>query len=123
MKNDHLILRMNYKIWIETEDGTPILGEGKCKLLKEIQRTGSLKIAIENLGLSYRKTWNNLNRIEKKIGFHLVEKQRGGKEGGHTALTPQGEKVVEAFDRYYQEVDPLVKDLVGKVVLKFPHAG
>jgi molybdate transport system regulatory protein len=101
-----LRLRLNYKLWIETEDGEGVLGEGKWKLLKAIRETGSLKAAVEARGLAYRQTWENLKRIEQKLGFKLIEKHRGGEKGGQTVLTPKGEKVVAFFDQLYTKTEP-----------------
>ncbi len=109
MSTNHHPLKLKYKVWIETEQGTSILGEGKWKLLKAIQETGSLKEATEQMGLSYRKTWQNLINIEKKLGFAIIQKTRGGEKGGHTALTRKGNEVVAFFDKLYLEMDPAIK--------------
>ena len=98
-----------YKIWLETSDGKGILGDGKWLLLKTIEETGSLKAAIEKLGLSYRKTWNNLQQIEKRFGCPILETSRGGTDGGgNTYLTKDGEKIVKAFDKFHSNFDKLV---------------
>ncbi len=99
-------LSLNYKFWIETEEGLNILGEGKWQLLKKIQETGSLKAAVESMGHAYRQTWDNLQRIEERLGFKLIDKQRGGSRGGMTTLTRKGEMLVAFFDRLYAETDP-----------------
>ncbi|MDX9941790.1 MAG: LysR family transcriptional regulator [Bacteroidales bacterium] len=114
-KNYHK-LKLNYKIWIETDLHVSILGEGKWKLLTAIKETGSLKAAVESMGLSYRQTWTKLKEIEEKLGFPIIEKSRGGAEGGHTSLTPQGEKIVEFFDKVYSKFEPRVKDIFSKLV-------
>lgn len=46
-------LHFKHKFWIEDQDGVSILGDGKYKLLKTIQETGSFKHAVEKLDLSY----------------------------------------------------------------------
>ena len=114
-KNYHK-LKLNYKIWIETDLHVSILGEGKWKLLTAIKETGSLKAAVESMGLSYRQTWTKLKEIEEKLGFPILEYSRGGAEGGHTSLTPQGEKIVEFFDKVYSKFEPRVKDIFSKLV-------
>ncbi|MBW6461295.1 MAG: LysR family transcriptional regulator [Bacteroidales bacterium] len=98
-------LRLDYKFWIETENGVSLLGEGKWKLLKAIRETGSLKAAVDQMGYTYRQTWEKLNNIEEKLGFKLIERSRGGAKGGETVLTRKGEKIVQFFDKLYGEVD------------------
>lgn len=102
-------LKLNYKFWIETQSGMSILGEGKWMLLKSIRDTGSLKAAVEEMGYTYRQTWENLKIIEEKLGFKLIEKSRGGEKGGQTVLTIKGEKIVEFFDHLYAEVEPQIQ--------------
>lgn len=103
-KPEKLVLK--YKFWIETDSGINILGEGKWKLLKAIRDTGSLKAAIDKMGYTYRKTWENLKNIEDKLGFKLIEKQRGGESGGQTILTKNGERFIDLFDKLYNEAEP-----------------
>lgn len=98
-------LKPNYKIWLETEDGSGVLGDGKWVLLKTIAETGSLTAAVEKLGISYRKTWNNLKKIEKMLGFPLLETSRGGINKGMSSLTPKAVKIVNAFDEFHKTVD------------------
>jgi molybdate transport system regulatory protein len=104
-------IRLNYKIWLETKDELGILGDGKWQLLKAISETGSLKLAMEKLNLSYRKTWNNLQQIEERLGFPILNTQRGGTDGGgKTCLTPEGEKIVKAFDNFHNQFDTFIQN-------------
>ena len=108
MSTDFSELKFKYKIWLETENGEGVLGEGKYRLLKKIEETGSLKLAIEQLGLSYRKTWDNLKKMEHELGFALIKPTRGGAEGGSTVLTLEGRIVIAAFDRFHREYDSII---------------
>ena len=101
-------MKLKYKIWLETSDRKGILGDGKWKLLKAIDETGCLNAAMKKLGLSYRKTWDNLVKIEENIGFKIVEKQRGGASGGNTVLTKEGKAIVDAFDKFHKKYDEMI---------------
>lgn len=107
-------LKLNFKIWIENESGESLLGDGKCKLLKAIDRTESLKLGIEECGFSYRKTWNKLEELESKLGFLLFERQRGGAAGGKTKLTPEGARIVRLFDDFHQQFDETINSFLIK---------
>lgn len=100
--------QIKYKIWLETKENDGILGDGKWKFLKTISETGSLKAAMKKDGLTYRKTWDNLNKIEKMFGFPIIERQRGGKAGGKTVLTQQGQVIVAAFDKFHEKYDQII---------------
>lgn len=102
-------INFNYKIWLSSQDGKGIMGDGKWKILKAIEELGSLKAATVALGITYRRTWGDLKEIEEMIGFPLLDKSRGGKEGGNTTLTPEGRKLVEAFDQFHDEIDGVIE--------------
>ncbi len=116
MAKNYQKLKLNYKIWVETDAHVSIFGEGKWKLLKAIKETGSLRAAVENQGLSYRQTWSKLKNIEEKLGFPIIEKTRGGAQGGQTKLTTQGEKIVDFFDKVYNEFEPSVKKIFQQLI-------
>ena len=97
--------KLNYKIWLSTNDGKGIMGDGKWQILKAIEKHGSLKAATKALNLTYRRTWGDLKQIEKDLGYPLLEKKRGGKYGGETTLTVQGERLVKAFDKFHKKTD------------------
>ncbi len=101
-------IRLNYKIWLSTDHGEGILGDGKWQILKAIEEYGSLMAATEALGLTYRRTWGNLKKIEKILGVPLLEKRRGGASGGSTQLTNEGRKLVNAFDKFHTKYDKLL---------------
>lgn len=103
-------LRLNYKIWLETEEQVGVLGDKKCELLRAIDETGSLNDAMKKLGLTYRKTWDNLRRIENELGFALIKPTRGGVEGGNTVLTLEGKIVIAAFEKFHAEYDSIIQN-------------
>jgi molybdate transport system regulatory protein len=109
-------LKLNYKFWIETEDKTGLLGEGKWLLLKAIRDTGSLKAGIEKRGYAYRQTWEKLKVLEERLGFKLIEKYIVGAKGGETVLTAKGEKIVEFFDKLYGEIDEEIQSTFNKMI-------
>ena len=75
-----------FKLWFSTADSEGVFGDGKWRLLKAIDDKGSLKKAAESLGISYRKAWGDLKKAESCLGTRLIEKIRGGKDGGKTIL-------------------------------------
>lgn len=102
--------KLNFKIWLSTLSGKGIMGDGKWRILKAIEKHGSLKAATKALGLTYRRTWGDLKAIEEEFGFPLLEKSRGGAEGGKTELTPEGKNLVNAFDAFHSKVDVMMDE-------------
>ena len=109
-KETHNAYLLNYKIWLSSPEAKGIMGDGKWKILKAIHEQGSLKAATESLGLTYRRTWGDLKEIENQLGFALLEKSRGGKDGGQTRVSARGLKLIEAFDNLHQELDVVMED-------------
>ena len=103
-------VKFNYKIWLSTLDDKGIMGDGKWKILKAIEEHGSLKAATDALGITYRRTWGDLKEIEEVLGFALLDKSRGGKDGGNTCLTPEGKNLVQAFDQFHEKIDSVIEE-------------
>ncbi|MBR5270367.1 MAG: LysR family transcriptional regulator [Anaerotignum sp.] len=75
-------------------------GEGPCRLLRGIEECGSLRAAAAKMNLSYSKAITMVNRAEEALGFHLTEKQIGGKGGGGSRLTPKAIAFLEKYEAY-----------------------
>jgi len=103
-------ITLNYKVWMSDEKQSGIMGDGKWQILKLIDEKGSMKAACDELGYTYRRTWGNLKKIEKFFGFPLLQKHRGGSDGGHTSLTDEGKRLVRAFDNFHRSVDDQIQE-------------
>ena len=68
---------------------------GKYLLLKEVDKTGSIRKAAENLKISYKKAHSYIKLTEKRFGKKLFIRLRG--KG--TLLTDEGKKLLEAYER------------------------
>jgi molybdate transport system regulatory protein len=101
---------LKHKVWLENIHGQDIVGGGKFDLLLCIDELNSLTAAAEKLGVSYRKAWGNLREIEQRLGFAIVNKHRGGKEGGNTQLNTEGKKLIEAYKVFLEQTETLMHD-------------
>ena len=92
---------MSYKIksriWIESNDKV-LLGEGRVKLLKAIDETGSLSQAAKSLNISYKKAWQMLDSVNKSAEKPVTINNIGGKGGGGAELTEHGKSLIMIFD-------------------------
>lgn len=108
---------LEYGVWLTNRESGGRLDDKLVKLLAGIQESGTLRSAAEALGLSYRKAWGDIRKAEKFIGFSLVEKVRGGKDGGLSRLTADGAELVEAFGQLYKDFD----EAIYRTTKKFFH--
>jgi molybdate transport system regulatory protein len=67
-------------------------------LLRTIDDFGSLNRAAEDLGRSYSRALERLEELEGVYG-PLVERRRGGREGGGSELTAAARDLLARFDR------------------------
>jgi molybdate transport repressor ModE-like protein len=102
-------LKPRIKLWLNGEGVEGAFGDGKCRLLRCIDSTGSLRAASERLGISYRKAWGDLKKAQNALGIVLIEQQRGGRQGGRTTLTEQGKRWLSAYGRFRQDVEAVVQ--------------
>jgi molybdate transport system regulatory protein len=96
-------MRLAYRLWLES-DGRAF-GEGPSTLLDLVRTEGSLSKAAAALGMSYNKAWRSLRAAEGRLGFPLLERRVGGKEGGGSRLSPQGEELLRRYQELQADVD------------------
>ena len=63
-------------------------------LLSAIKQTGSIAEAAKETGISYSFAWRNIFKLNCLMGIPIVVPQRGGKGGGVSTITKDGEKLL-----------------------------
>ena len=96
-------MNIKLKIWLE-ENGKVLFGLGKLELLKAIEKEGSISKASKSVGIPFRRAWNLLKDIEVNFGVKILEKKRGGKNGGYTKLTSEAKNIMEKFEKTINEI-------------------
>ena len=101
------LLQVRSKIWLEI-DGEPVFGKGSDELLRLIQNTGSINAAAKSMGIPYRKAWTYIDAMEKRLGFVLVNRLKGGTGGGESTLTPQAVAMLDKFNALQQGIQEII---------------
>jgi molybdate transport system regulatory protein len=73
------------------------IGPGKVAVLEEIARSGSISAAGRALHMSYRRTWELVEDLNRSLGTPVVEAVAGGSGGGGAILTRAGKTIVERY--------------------------
>ncbi len=102
-------MEIKSKLWIEV-GGKPVFGRGRRYLLEAIDKYGSINQAAKEINISYRKAWGYIKAMEERLGFKLIERQTGGKNGGGALLTNEARD----FLSKYQAMEKGIKELVDK---------
>jgi molybdate transport repressor ModE-like protein len=97
-------MKPGIKLFVQTEDGEGFFGDGRFRLLKKIDESGSIRQASRELDRGYRKAWEDIKKLEERIGRRVVIRNRGGCGGGSARLTEFGRRMVEAWEKYRREV-------------------
>ena len=99
----HPVLHMR----MEREE--PFLNERLKMLLFLISDNYSIHKGCACTGLAYSKAWGMINQLEHNLGYAVVERKRGGKGGGGTSLTPDGERFLAAYQAFEETVHKIAQ--------------
>lgn len=93
----------------------PFFEQETLTLLHQIDLLGSVREACEKTGVSYSKGWNIIHDAEDGVGYRIVERQPGGKNGGVAFVTAQGKRLMQLFELYQnrvrQEAERIFEDI------------
>ena len=101
-------INIESRFWIE-KDGQTYLGSGRISLLEEIEKTGSITKAAKGMGMSYKRAWELVEKMNSIADEPLVIKETGGKNGGGTILTGQGKKIITEFRKLEEKSKEFIK--------------
>jgi molybdate transport system regulatory protein len=73
------------------------IGPGKAELLESIASTGSISSAAKQMGMGYRQAWAMIDSMNEQFVAPVVERTKGGADGGGTRLTELGVEVLERY--------------------------
>ena len=100
--SDKRPLFYSFRLYLDS-NGERVLGKGGALILEAIDEHGSIALAAEELGMSYKFVWDYLRRMRQRLGRPLIMTHRGGtpntkrRGGGGTTLTPLGRRLLGDF--------------------------
>jgi molybdate transport system regulatory protein len=86
-------------LWLEI-DGQVALSSWRVALLEAVDRLGSISAAAAAMHVPYRRAWQKLREMERRLGVPLLETSVGGQHGGGAHLTAAGRRCVEQFHEF-----------------------
>ena len=93
-------MRVVSRLFLVDDQDNKFFGEGPARLLKQVEKTGSLHSAAFELGMAYSKATKLLKNAEKSLGFPLTVRKIGGKSGGGSVLTKEAKDFLERYEEY-----------------------
>ncbi len=92
------------RIKVQLVGREPFFGPGVRMLLKYIMEEGSVREACEKMNLSYSKGRKMLDRAEEELGYTIVERSPGGKNGGSARVSEEGIRLLKQYERFEKEL-------------------
>jgi len=86
--------KLKSRQWIVDDKDRIIIGEGRSKILENIEKTGSINKTAKMMKMSYKGVWSKIKVTERYMKMKLVEtdKKRGSR------LTPEGKELLEKYN-------------------------
>ena len=89
------------KITFLNDDNEKFFGEGPARLLHGVETTGSLRAAAMSMDMAYSKALKLIRNAENALGFQLIHRSTGGKDGGGSRLTEEGKEWLRRYEAYW----------------------
>ena len=93
-------MRAVTKITFLDDSGEKFFGEGPARLLHGIEEKGSLRAAAMSMDMAYTKALKLIRNAENALGFALIRRTTGGKDGGGSILTAEGKEWLQRYEAY-----------------------
>lgn len=106
---------MRPQVKVRLVNKRPFFGPGSVTLLKQIDSLGSVREACEKTGISYSKGWSIIHIAEEELGYAIVERQSGGKNGGSAQITEKGRRLLELYEQYEKAVEDSAQKLYQNI--------
>jgi molybdate transport system regulatory protein len=95
------------RCWI-TIEGEKHFGPGPAELLERIDESGSISKAATEMGMSYKKAWDMVEKMNAQGSQPYVTARKGGKKGGGTEVTAAGKKVLVSYQKLKKRIEEVV---------------
>ena len=82
-----------------------IFGPGVAELLERVREHHSLRSAAASMEMAYSKAWRIVRAAEEGMGCKLLSSSTGGRHGGGAVLTPEGERILNAYERFAADIN------------------
>jgi molybdate transport system regulatory protein len=94
------------------------IGPGKIDLLEAIARSGSIRQAARELGMSYRRAWLLVNSMNRSFSEPSTRASVGGTGGGGVELTEFGAELVRRYRSASRRIESVAQAAFGDLAPK-----
>ena len=98
-------LHLKRTVRLYSDDNQRCFGPGIATLLERVREHRSLRAAALSMEMAYSKAWRIIRTAEEVFGCKLLDSTIGGQHGGGAMLTPEAERLLEAYRSYQADVE------------------
>lgn len=102
------------QIWVKMAAEEIFFGPGTCQLMEKIEETGSIREACILMKLSYSKGCKMIKRMERELGYPVVDRKTGGAGGGGSSLTEKGKHLLHSYKMMVNEIKQSADEIYRK---------
>lgn len=113
--DSHGVNVIHPKVKVQLAGTEPFYGPGMKQLLKSIKEQGSVRLACEKMGLSYSKGRRMIDRAERELGYTIVERTHGGKNGGNARVTEAGNSLQKKYEKFEAELEQAAREMYDEI--------
>jgi molybdate transport system regulatory protein len=106
------------KVWIVTEGGKILFGEGRLRMLELVEELGSMNKAAAEMGMSFRTMWGKIHATEREMGITLIDTAIGGGRKGGSKLTAEARSLMKKFKALNAQVMKEADSAFGRIFEK-----
>jgi len=104
---------LDYSIYLKRRGSNElVLSQEQIELLLLVDELQSITASAREMSISYRKAWELVRQSEQSLGFAIICKSRGGRNGGSSVLTPDGKLLANAYRQLQADFNSSVKRVV-----------
>lgn len=109
--------QMHPSVKVRLAKQKPFFGPGIVTVLRQIERVGSVREACQKTGISYSKGWTLIHTAEEELGYKIVERMPGGKNGGEAYVTERGRMLLSMYESYAAKVEQAAEEIYKEIFL------
>ena len=106
---EHRDLHLKVTLRIYSDDDQRCFGPGIATLLQRVREHHSLRAGAASMEMAYSKAWRIIRTAEAVFGCKLLSSTIGGPHGGGAVLTPEAERLLDAYESYCADVGAYAK--------------
>lgn len=96
-------------------DGRLLLARDRMRLLEAVAAQGAIAPAAREVGVSYKTAWEAIDALNNLSARPVVTTQAGGRAGGGAAVTPEGRRLIAAFQALEARLEGVAGHLAAQM--------